>query len=191
MKRQIVTSVVMFLAFTLLTGVIYPLVGLLLGQTLFSQQANGSLITLDGKVVGSSLLAQQFASPIWFSPRPSAVGYSGSASGASNLALSNPVLAKQIAALAFQYRKENHLGAKAAVPADAVMSSASGLDPDISIANALDQAPRVASLRHIKLGVLTKLISKATQSPPSWLIATPVVNVVELNLFLAKLQPRS
>ncbi len=184
-------SVVILLTFTVVTGLIYPFVGLTLGQALFSHQANGSLMKLNGKIVGSTLLAQRFTSPIWFTPRPSAVGYQGLASGASNLALSNPVLAKQVASLAAQYRRENHLGTNAVVPADAVMSSASGLDPDISVANALDQAPRVASLRHLKLSVLTNLIAKATQSPPSWLIATPVVNVVELNLSLAKLQPKA
>ena len=184
MKRQIKAALVVFIIITTLTGIAYPLVGLAIGQAFFRDSANGSLVKIGRTTVGSSLIAQPFTSPKWFWPRPSATGFAGNASGASNLSLSNPALAARIAKLAAQYRKVNHLGPHFLVPADAVTESASGLDPDISIANALEQAQRVAKARHLPLATIHRLIAKTTQNEPTWLFGRNVVNVVLLNLSL-------
>lgn len=190
MFRYIKSSLSVFIFLTVLVGVVYPAVVWAIGQSAFSSRANGSLITEDGKVVGSSLIAQSFTGDQWFQPRPSAVGFSGSASGASNLSLKNPSLTGRVAILSEDYRKQNNLPKSTAVPADAVTQSGSGLDPDISIANALLQARRVARARSLSLGSVDSLIRKVASNSPTYLFGTTVVNVVVLNLELMKLQVR-
>src|SRR3954454_22532521 len=134
MRRQLVPAVVAVLVFTVLCGILYPLVVTGIGQMAFRHRANGSLIERDGVVVGSELLGQNFADPRYFWPRPSAAGadgYDGLASGGSNLGPSHPKLLDAVAARVAAYRAANHLGVGEAVPVDAVTASASGLDPDI------------------------------------------------------------
>jgi potassium-transporting ATPase KdpC subunit len=170
----------------------YPLAVTGIAQVLFPAQANGSLIYSQGKLVGSALLGQSFTDakgnplPQYFQPRPSAAGagYDGASSGASNLGPSNPVLVNEVSQRMRAYRAFNHMAPDAPVPVDAVTASGSGLDPDISIQNALDQAPRVAAARHLPVARVIALLHQHT-TPAQWgFLSEPVVNVLPLNLAL-------
>lgn len=190
--RHLAASVLMLLAVTLGFGFGYPLVVTGLSQLFFHHQANGSLIYVHGKLTGSALLGQEFTDsrghplPRYFQPRPSnaGAGYDGSSSGASNLGPSNPLLIKTVAERAIAYRQFNGLAPGASVPVDAVTASGSGLDPDISVQNALDQAPRVARARQLAVSQVTALVHRYTQDRQLGFIGEPVVNVTELNLAL-------
>src|SRR6267143_2492096 len=142
------TAVLMVVVLTVILGIVYPLLMTGLSQVLFNHQANGSLLRdRAGNVVGSALLAQNFAKPEYFHPRPSAAGsdgYDATSSGGSNLGPTNQKLIDSVKDRSDAYRQENGLAADALVPVDAVTTSASGLDPDISTANALLQAARVS-----------------------------------------------
>jgi potassium-transporting ATPase KdpC subunit len=190
--RHLVASVLMLLAVTLGFGFGYPLVVTGLSQLFFHQQANGSLIYVHGKLAGSALLGQEFTDakghplPRYFQPRPSnaGTGYDGSSSGASNLGPSNPVLIGLVAQRATAYRQLNGLAPDAPVPVDAVTASGSGLDPDISVPNALDQASRVGQARHLPASQVIALVHRYTQGRQLGFMGEPVVNVTELNLAL-------
>ena len=147
--RQLAPAVIAVLVFTVICGFIYPLVVTGVAQVAWHDKANGSLIKKDGVVVGSSLIGQQFADDKYFHPRPSAAGtgYDGLSSSFSNLGPTNPDFLKSIEERVSAYRTENNLPDTQQVPVDAVTASASGLDPDISVANAKFQAPRVAEAR--------------------------------------------
>ncbi|HMC05269.1 MAG TPA: K(+)-transporting ATPase subunit C, partial [Actinomycetota bacterium] len=150
MRRQLLPALRMTIALIVLLGLAYPLAMTGMAQAFFRSRADGSLTSRSGAVVGSGLIGQAFAAPQYFHPRPSAAGadgYDATASGASNLGPTNPKLEKAVADRARAYRAENGLAADAPVPVDAVTASASGLDPAISVANARDQAPRVARER--------------------------------------------
>jgi len=189
--RQIRPALMMTLVFTLICGVAYPLLSTAIGQTAFSDKANGSLIRRDGVVVGSKLLGQSFAAPKYFHPRPSAAGagYDGSASSGSNLGPLSPDLLQAVAQRAASYRQENGLADDALVPVDAVTSSASGLDPHISIANARLQVARVARERGLDIDVVESLVTNHTDGRDLYVLGDPGVNVVELNLALDALSP--
>src|ERR1700728_399328 len=192
MRRQIVASLGVLLGLTLLLGFGYPLLVTGISQLFFGNAANGSLIYSNGKLVGSALLGQSFTDakgnplPRYFQPRPSnaGTGYDGSSSGASNLGPSNPTLINEVSQRVRAYRQFNHLAPNAAVPVDAVTASGSGLDPDISLQNALDQAPRVAQARHLPLARVLALLHQHT-TPAQWgFLSEPAVNVLQLNLAL-------
>jgi K+-transporting ATPase ATPase C chain len=177
----------MFVALTVICGLVYPLVITGVGQVAFSSKANGSMVSADGRVVGSKLIGQNFTEAKYFHPRPSAAGtngYDGDASGASNLGPHNAELLKTIAQRVTAYRKENGLASSVAVPSDAVTASASGLDPEISIANARLQAPRVAQARGMTTAAVLKLVSAHTGGRDLGVLGDPGVNVLELNLAL-------
>jgi potassium-transporting ATPase KdpC subunit len=184
--RQLRPAFLAMVAFTLLLGLAYPLVVTGLSQVLWHDKANGSLIKRDGVVVGSSLIGQQFTSPQYFHPRPSAAGdgYDGSASSGSNLGPTNPDFLKTVSERVAAYRSENGLGADALVPVDAVTASGSGLDPQISVRNARLQAPRVARERGLDLAVVLQAIDDHTSQRPLAVLGDPGVNVLELNLAL-------
>ena len=250
--RHLVASAIMLLGVTLVLGFGYPLVVTGLSQLFFHQQANGSLLYRNGKLVGSALLGQSFTDskgnplPQYFQPRPSAAGagYDASSSSASNLGPSNPLLIgfvpgvntvgldgnpsatnpfatkadpacvptdpkgnpvtspvpgqkyakasdgsyvcdpNTIPQRAIAYRTFNGLAANASVPVDAVTASGSGLDPDISVQNALDQAPRVARARHLATAQVTALVYRYTQGRQWGFLGEPTVNVLKLNLAL-------
>ncbi|HUI47331.1 MAG TPA: potassium-transporting ATPase subunit C [Acidimicrobiia bacterium] len=248
MRRQVLTSIVMFLALTVLLGLIYPLAVYGIGQVAFKKQADGSLIKVNGQIVGSKLIAEDFTSAKYFHPRPSkaGVGYDGngydaSASGASNQGPSNPNLIGNVPGVSIdgtknpyatptdprcvpvqatdkdgnditdsngnavyernkdgtyvcdpstvpervlEYRAENNLAPTVKVPVDAVTASFSGLDPDISVANARLQAPRVARARHLTVDQVLALVSKHTDGRGLGFMGEPGVNVLELNLAL-------
>src|SRR5947209_4673249 len=148
MLSQIKPALMMTIVLSVLTGIIYPLVVTGFAQTFFAQAANGSLVKRNGVVVGSALIGQNFTKPEYFHPRPSAAGtngYDASASSGSNLGPTNPDLAKRLQKDSAAYRAEN---GTSVVPADAITTSGSGLDPDISPANALLQVHRVAHARN-------------------------------------------
>ncbi len=184
--KQLRPALFIFLVFAALTGLIYPLVMTGLSQLIFPQQANGSLIVKNGQVMGSTLIGQQFDDPKYFWGRLSATGgspYNASASGGSNLGPTNPALQQQasdrIAAL-----KAADPTNTLPIPADLVTASASGLDPDISVAAARYQAGRVARLRGLAPEQVLALIDQYTTPPTLGVLGEERVNVLELNLAL-------
>ncbi|HTZ91309.1 MAG TPA: potassium-transporting ATPase subunit C [Streptosporangiaceae bacterium] len=254
MRRHLVASIVMLVGLTVLLGFGYPLLVTGLSYLFFRHQAEGSLIYRHGKLVGSQLLGQTFSNskgdplPQYFQPRPSAAGYDGASSGASNLGPSNPLLVGFVAGVntvglhgapsprnpfatkadpacvpvtvrgtpvtspvpgqryarqpdgayvcdpdtiperAIAYRQFNDLPGSVRVPVDAVTASGSGLDPDISVANAVDQAPRVARARHLPLAHVMALVHRYTQGREWGFLGEPTVNVLQLNLALDELR---
>jgi K+-transporting ATPase ATPase C chain len=195
MRRQLLTGLRMTVVLTILLGLVYPLVMTAAGQVLFPRQANGSMVKdAQGRVVGSSLLGQSFTdakgNPVarYFQPRPSAAGdgYDPTKSGASNLGPSNPKLLDAVAQRVVAYRALNGLSASTKVPVDAVTASGSGLDPDISVANALLQAPRVAKARNLPLTDVVKLIHSHIRERAWGFLGERTVNVLDLNLALDK-----
>jgi K+-transporting ATPase ATPase C chain len=258
MRRQLVASILMLVALTIVLGFGYPLVVTGLSELGFGHEANGSLVYRGDKLVGSSLLGQSFSDakgnplPRYFQPRPSAAGsgYDASASAATNLGPSNPLLIGFVAGVntvgldgspsktnpfattadpacvpmsagsssapvisptksvtyarsadgsyvcdpdtvperAIAYRQFNGLGTRASVPIDAVTASGSGLDPDISLDNALDQAPRVARVRQLAQAEVVALVHRYTQGREWGVLGEPSVNVLELNLALDRVR---
>ncbi len=190
--RQAAVSIAALVIATLVLGFGYPLFVTGISQLFFPGQANGSLLYSGGKLVGSALLGQSFTDakgnplPKYFQPRPSdaGAGYDGSSSGASNLGPSNPTLINEVSERVRAYREFNHMAPGAVVPVDAVTASGSGLDPDISLQNALDQAPRVAEARHLPAARVLTLLRQQT-TPAEWgFLSEPAVNVLRLNLAL-------
>jgi potassium-transporting ATPase KdpC subunit len=180
------------LVLTVLTGLVYPAVVTGVAQVLFPSQAHGSLVTAGGKIVGSSLIGQSFSKPEYLHPRPSAAGekgYDASASAGSNLGATNQKLIDRVKAAAEQYRKENP-GYTGPIPADALTTSGSGLDPHISPANADIQAARVAQARHLDVSRVRELIARGTERPWLGFIGEPRVNVLMVNLALDEQLPR-
>jgi K+-transporting ATPase ATPase C chain len=192
--RELRPALSLVALFTLLTGFVLPVIFTEAAQIALPFQANGSLLTQNGQIVGSALIGQNFSGPTWFAPRPSALmgtdakgnaiatPYDASESGGSNLAASSASLASTITARVAAYQKAFGPGD---VPPDAVTSSASGLDPDISLANALRQAPAVAAARHLPTATVTDLVDKLAAQPLLGVVGTAHVNVLKLNLALA------
>lgn len=184
MVQALRPAFVFFLLFTVLTGVLYPLAVLGIGQAVFPAQANGSPLTRDGHIVGSALIGQSFASDGYFWGRPSAAGggYDAKASSGSNLGPSSQALADRITTEAARY----HAPA-ATIPVDLLTASGSGLDPHISPAAARFQAARVAQARHLPLDQILALIAAHTETTAPSFLGAPRVNVLELNLALDSL----
>lgn len=183
-------AVLLTLVFAVILCGVYPLAVWAGGQLLFPHRANGSLVVdASGVVRGSSLLAQNFASPGTFHPRPSAAGtgYDAANSSGTNLGPTSRALANSVQAAVAAYRAENHLSSMTPVPADAVTCSASGLDPDISVENALLQAPRVAAARGLPVATVRRLVRTHVEPPDLGILGDPRVNVLELNLALDRL----
>jgi potassium-transporting ATPase KdpC subunit len=186
MLQQFLPALRMTIFLTILTGLVYPGVVTGVCQMLFSRQANGSLVTEDGRVVGSSLIGQRFNRAEYFHSRPSLAGkegYDATASGGSNLGPASRELVERVEMDARRFREENpeHEGP---IPADAVTASGSGLDPDISLANAMAQASRVAKARGIDEADVLRFIHSATHGRVLGLLGETRVNVLELNLQL-------
>ena len=181
---ELKTALLLTFVFAVLLCGVYPLVVWAGGQALFSDQANGSLITdKDGTIRGSALRAQSFSGAKYFRPRPSAAGtgYDAASSSGTNLGPTSKKLADSIQAAVAAYRTENELAADTPVPADAVTSSGSGLDPHISIANAELQAPRVARARGQSLERVRALVRQHTVDRHFGVLGEPGVNVFLLN----------
>lgn len=186
MRTQLRPALVLLVALTLITGLLYPLVITGLAQMLFPQQANGSLILIDGKPVGSSLIGQPFDVPKYFWGRPSATSpfpYNAAASSGSNLGPTNDALIKAVQARIDALKSadpDNPLP----IPVDLVTASGSGLDPHISSASAAYQVKRVARARGTEEAVVRQLVSQHTEGRQLGILGEPRVNVLELNLAL-------
>jgi potassium-transporting ATPase KdpC subunit len=186
MKSMIRPAVSLFVVLTVVTGVVYPLAVTGVAKAAFPQQAAGSLIVKDGKTVGSSLIGQNFTDPKYFWGRPSAtspMANNGQGSGGSNLGPLNPALTDAIKGRVEALRAADP-GNKALVPVDLVTTSASGLDPEISIAAAQYQAARIARLRAVSPEVIEGIIARHTQGRLFGLLGEPRVNVLDMNLEL-------
>jgi K+-transporting ATPase ATPase C chain len=212
MRRQILPAIMMMIVFTVVLGIGYPLVVTGIGQGAFGDKANGSPLKVNGTTVGSKLLGQTFTKAKYFHGRPSAAGAAATGSDAtdpnnpkqtvpndpedltqdissgSNLGPTNPDLLAAVKERAIAYRKQNGLAKDAEVPVDAVTASGSGLDPDISIANARIQAHRVARVRGVSLAQVDKLVDQHTDDRSLGFLGEKGVIVLELNVALDKLQ---
>jgi K+-transporting ATPase ATPase C chain len=197
MLREIRPALSLVIFFTIAMGFFLPEVFTEVAQVAFPFQAGGSLITQNGQVVGSAIIGQNFTGPTWFNARPSALTgtdakgnsvatpYDDSESGASNLAPSSAALLATVKARVAAWHKAYGPGP---VPADAATASGSGIDPDISLGNALAQAPAVATARHLPPDSVVALVNGMAFQPPLGFIGTPNVNVLQLNLALAKMK---
>jgi K+-transporting ATPase ATPase C chain len=196
--RQHIAALRLLLVFTVVTGIIYPVVMVAISQVAFHNQANGSLVSYHGRVVGSGLLCQEFVTakgnplPQYFQPRPSAAILSGAKndygcdprySSASNLGPNNSTLISLIKQRQKQIAAFDHVTISQ-IPPDAVTASGSGLDPDISPANAAIQVNRVASARHVSPSAITALVKQYTQGRDLGFLGEPAVNVLGLNVAL-------
>jgi len=190
--KQIITAIKVFIIFSILLGLVYPLVITGIAQTTMKDKANGSLIKIDGKIVGSSLIGQKFDKPEYFNSRPSTVDYNAAGSGASNLGPSSKKFIGEVtqriqkAKLTLQTSNPPNL-----LPADAVLASASGLDPHISLENAQLQIPRIAKIRslmgrNISEIKLKELVNKNTDPDFIGIWGQDGVNVLKLNIALDK-----
>jgi potassium-transporting ATPase KdpC subunit len=185
MLSHIRPAIVMMVLFTLLTGLVYPFAMTGIAEAAFRAQADGSLVRdAKGRVIGSSLIAQGFAKPEYLHPRPSAAGngYDPTSSGGSNLGPMDPKLASRMATDAATYRKDNPTATE--IPADALTTSGSGLDPDISPANAQMQAARIAAHRGAPVAEVQAIIDANTEQPALGFLGDPRVNVLAVNLAL-------
>ncbi len=174
------------LVFAVILGLLYPLLVAGIGNVLFPFQAGGSIVSWQGRPVGSLLIAQRTTLPGLFQPRPSAVGYAANASGGSNLGPTNPALVAEVKGNLQAVLRQNPGVTAAAVPTDMVESSASGLDPDISMPNALLQVPRVARATGLSEAALRQLIDREETRPVLGIWGEPMVNVMRLNLAIVK-----
>ncbi len=190
LKTSIRPAIMLTLFLTIITGLIYPGIVTVLAQAIFPYQANGSLHTVNGQVIGSDIIGQQWNSPRYFHGRPSATlsddgtkpqPYNAENSGASNLGPTNAILIKTIQQRTADLQKENP---GVPVPVDLVTSSGSGLDPDITPAAAYFQIPRIASERGMSQQDVRNLIDQHTQGRFLFIFGEPYVNVLELNLAL-------
>lgn len=171
-----------------LCGILYPLLVLGVGNVLFPFQAAGSMVTRHGRVVGSLLIAQKVTTAALFHPRPSAVNYNAALSGATNFGPTNPALTAEVQKNLRQVERQNPGTPVSAIPTSMVESSGSGLDPDITVADALIQVPRVARATGIPPSTLDRLIRRDTIPRALGIWGDPMVDVLQLNLQVLKLR---
>lgn len=187
MKTQLRPAITLLALFTIITGVVYPVLVTGIAQMAFPHQANGSLIERDGAVIGSELIGQQFDDPKYFWGRPSAAGYNAAASSGSNYGAMNPALLDSVQARIDTIKAadpDNTLP----IPVDLVTASGSGLDPHISVASALYQVHRVASARGLDEADVVALVDQYTEGRQFGFLGEPRVNVLLLNLALDQIR---
>jgi len=185
LRKQLWPAIALTFVLMIITGLVYPGVVTGLAQLLFPRQANGSLvIASNGQVVGSALIGQSFARPQYFHGRRSATGYNAANTSGSNLGPTNPALIDSARSGASRYRTENGLPDSVQQPSDAATSSGSGIDPDISPANARLQIARVARARGVDALALRRLVDRHVQPRQLFVLGEPRVNVLLLNLAL-------
>jgi potassium-transporting ATPase KdpC subunit len=193
--RTALRALIATLLLAAITGLAYPLVMTAIGQVAFAHDANGSLVDVNGQPVGSALIGQRWTGPQWFYGRPSAVQDDAATSSGTNLGPRSQQLANDIAARAAAVLKVESPytpGLSVAdIPVDLVTTSGSGLDPDISVAAARFQAPRIASVRGLPLDQVLRLIDAHTASKTLGFLGEPRVNVLELNVALQEVAPRT
>ncbi|WP_244813805.1 potassium-transporting ATPase subunit KdpC [Caballeronia sp. Lep1P3] len=192
MKNMLRPAAVLFVALTVVTGIVYPAVVTAIAQAAFRHQANGSLVERDGKAVGSELIGQPFDAPRYFWGRPSATTphpYDAGNSGGSNLGPTNPALADAVKSRIAALRAADPAN-DAPVPVDLVTASGSGLDPGISLAAAAYQASRVARARHMPIAQVEALVAQAASARQLGVLGEPTVNVLKLNLALDRANVR-
>jgi len=182
--KEVRTALSVLLVFTLLLGLAYPLLVTGVGQLAFPRRANGSLVVVGDRVIGSALIGQSFTSAGYFHGRPSFSNYDAMASGASNLGPTNPIHLRGVRDRVDAVRRENEVPAGAPIPADLVLASASGLDPEISLEGALLQVGRVAAARGIDAAVVRELVVRRSVGPFLGGFGERRVNVLLLNLAL-------
>ena len=188
---QVKRAVMIFLSFSFLCGLVYPLMITAIAQVLFPHRAGGSLVMMDGRVAGSELIGQMFREPNYFHGRPSATepAYNAGASSGSNLGPTNAKLLEQVKERIDKVRQENDLASfDAPVPADLVLTSASGLDPHISPASAMLQVQRVARERQLPESEVESLVSRHIERPFLEVWGQERVNVLKLNMALDRLK---
>jgi len=189
--KTLFISLKIFLFFTVLTGVIYPLLVTGIAQLTFPAKANGSLIVKDNKTIGSELIGQQFDSTIYFSSRPSAVAYNPLPSGGSNYGLTNIKLKNQVTERRHQFITFNQLDSLTVIPSEMLFASASGLDPHISPQAALLQVERITKARNFDSSQKQRLlqrINELSEKPTFMVLGEERINVLNLNLELDKLK---
>ena len=189
--KTLFISLKIFLFFTILTGVVYPLLVTGIAQLTFPAKANGSLIVRDNKTIGSELIGQQFDSTIYFSSRPSAVSYNPLPSGGSNYGLTNVKLKNQVTVRKHQFITFNQLDSLTVIPSEMLFASASGLDPHISPQAALLQVERIAKVQNFDNGQtqrLFKLINELSEMPTFMFLGGERINVLLLNLKLDEIK---
>jgi potassium-transporting ATPase KdpC subunit len=191
MLRHLGTALRMTIVSIVLLGLIYPLAMTGLAQALFPRQANGSLVTVNGKIVGSAIIGQLWTKPQYFQGRPSAAGkgYDPTATGGTNLGPTSKKLIDATRATIAALKKENP-EASGPPPMDLVTSSGSGIDPDISPEAAYWEAPRVAKARHLSLSAVDALVAQHVEGRTFGFLGEPHVNVLELNLALDRPKPQ-
>ena len=190
MKAQIIIALKIFILFTVLLGGIYPLVITWVAQLLFPEKANGSLIVVDNKPVGSKLIGQNFDNDLYFSSRPSATNYNPLPSGGSNLGLTSEKLKQQVAERKLQFEKANQLPENEPIPSEMLFASASGLDPHISPNAAIIQVGRIENARNFnstQKQQLFQAINQLTEEPQLLFLGEARINVLQLNLELDKI----
>jgi potassium-transporting ATPase KdpC subunit len=183
MKTHLITSLKVLLLLTLILGILYPLLITGLSQILFPKQANGSFLFKSGKAIGSELIGQAFSSPAYFHPRPSATGYNPIPSAASNYGMNNRILVDSSQTVKNRFIRENYLS-DSIVPSEMIYSSASGLDPDISVRSALLQVRRIAEYRKVSPSKIYALIDRLRQARQFNFLGEERINVLVLNLNL-------
>ncbi len=182
--KQLKTAFLLIIIFSILFGIIYPLAMTGIANLLFPHRSQGSLIIINRRLFGSKLVGQQFSSPLYFHGRPSDCNYDAASSASSNLGPSNPELFRQVQERIIRVRIENEIADSTKVPADLVLASASGLDPEISPQSALLQVARIAKFRNLPIATVQQLIEKYTEQPYISVFGQPRVNVLTLNLAL-------
>lgn len=192
LRHQFRPALVLTLLLCAATGMLYPAVFTAVAQLVFPQEANGSLVTIHGRVVGSRLIGQPFTRPYYFHPRPSAAGhgYDATASSGTNKGPTDRTLADSMIAPRIDSAVAIDHATKGAIPADLVTASGSGLDPDISPASAQLQVERVASARGVSVAGVHELVTQHIQGRQLGLLGEPRVNVLELNVALDRTFPR-